>query len=393
MSARITKSQNPETYVITLTSETSYAVPPYGSRDGVVFKNASAEECTLTCPSGTTIDGNASIALAGYAAVELIKGETEWNVIRGYAVAGAGAVDSVNGATGVVVLDTGDISEAADANYVTDAHLTALDGLTAALALKAPLASPTLTGVPLAPTVAGTADDSTKIATTAFVQAVVAANPGSGNVNAAAALTADFLVAGDGSNDAKITGLAVTGASLDGLEATDIVADSLEFTSLVGTVPVANGGTGLTALGAATKVLRVNAAANALEYAPNLFTMSISFNPKAVCDGTIDRLFLMKVGAGFPNGIKITEWYCSFDADPATEADLDLKRADAFIGVANAAVMDVLDTTNGASSETTAANINADTAVANGKVIYLEFGTAYATDNLQINFQMSGYAV
>jgi hypothetical protein len=31
--------------------------------------------------------------------------------------------------------------------------------------------------------------------------------------------------------------------------------------------------------------------------------------------------------------------------------------------------------------------------VANGKVIYLEFGTAYTADNLQINFQMSGYAV
>jgi hypothetical protein len=148
------------------------------------------------------------------------------------------------------------------------------------------------------------------------------------------------------------------------------------------------------AKGTSLQGLRMNVGATAQEYGtPGLFTMSISFNPKAVCDGTIDRLFLMKVGAGFPNGIKITEWYCSFDADPATEVDLDLKRADAFIGVANAAVMDVLDTTNGASSETTAANINGDAAVANGKVIYLEFGTAYSADNLQINFQMSGYAV
>jgi hypothetical protein len=47
--------------------------------------------------------------------------------------------------------------------------------ITAALALKAPLASPALTGTPTAPTVAGTSDSTTKIATTAFVQAVAAA--------------------------------------------------------------------------------------------------------------------------------------------------------------------------------------------------------------------------
>ncbi len=118
-----------------------------------------------------------------------------------------------------------------------------------------------------------------------------------------------------------------------------------------------------------------------------------SFNPKAVCDGTIDRLFLMTVGPDFPNGLKITRWNCSFDADPATEADLDFKRADAFIGVGSSAVMDVLDTTAGVSSETTAANINSGNAVANGKVIYLEFGTAYAVDNLQMIFEFWGYAV
>lgn len=119
----------------------------------------------------------------------------------------------------------------------------------------------------------------------------------------------------------------------------------------------------------------------------------VSFNPKAVCDLTIDRLFLMTVGPDCPNGLKIARWNVSFDADPATEADLDLKRADAFIGVANSAVMDVLDTTNGAASETVEANINSGNTVANGKVIYLEFGTAYSTDNLQINFQMWYYAV
>jgi hypothetical protein len=40
--------------------------------------------------------------------------------------AGSGAVDSVNGQTGVVVLDTGDITEATDANYVSDAQLVVI---------------------------------------------------------------------------------------------------------------------------------------------------------------------------------------------------------------------------------------------------------------------------
>ena len=45
------------------------------------------------------------------------------------------------------------------------------DGVQTALALKAPLASPTFTGVPAAPT-ATAGDNSTTLATTAFVTAV-----------------------------------------------------------------------------------------------------------------------------------------------------------------------------------------------------------------------------
>ena len=39
---------------------------------------------------------------------------------------GGGAVDSVNSQTGVVVLDTGDISSVLDSRYVTDAQLTVI---------------------------------------------------------------------------------------------------------------------------------------------------------------------------------------------------------------------------------------------------------------------------
>lgn len=121
---------------------------------------------------------------------------------------------------------------------------------------------------------------------------------------------------------------------------------------------------------------------------PLIYTKSWSFDPDAVCDGAVDRLFLMYVGDEAPEGIIIDEWKVSFEADPTTEADLDLKYADAVIGVANAALVDVLDTTTGASSEDTDANINSGSAIPNGKVLYLEFGTAYTESNHQIIFQV-----
>jgi len=55
--------------------------------------------------------------------------------------------------------------------------------------------------------------------------------------------------------------------------------------------------------------------------------------------------------------------------------------------VANAADMDDLATTNGASSEDTDANINGGAAIANGKVIYLQFDTAYTAEGEQVIFE------
>jgi hypothetical protein len=120
--------------------------------------------------------------------------------------------------------------------------------------------------------------------------------------------------------------------------------------------------------------------------------IKMSFDPKAVCDGAVDRLFIMTVGDDAKEGIHITEWKVSFEADPTTEADFDLKYADAFIGVANATVIDALDTTTGASTEDTDANINSGNAIANGKVLYLEFGTAYTETTHQVIFEMWYYA-
>lgn len=84
----------------------------------------------------------------------------------------SGAVDSVAGKTGVVTLVKGDVGlgsvdNTSDVNKpVSTAQQTALD-------LKAPLASPTFTGTPLAPT-ASVGTSTTQVATTAFVNAEIA---------------------------------------------------------------------------------------------------------------------------------------------------------------------------------------------------------------------------
>ncbi len=72
-----------------------------------------------------------------------------------------------------------------------------------------------------------------------------------------------------------------------------------------------------------------------------------------------------------PAAITITNIEVTCNADPTTELDLDLKWADTFIGLANAAVIDVIDTTNGVTS--IGAGFD-DADVASGKCIYVEFG-------------------
>ena len=76
-------------------------------------------------------------------------------------------LSAVDAAAARVAIGLGNVSNTSDANKpVSTAQQAALD-------LKANLASPALTGTPTAPTPGG-ADDSTKLATTAFVKAVIA---------------------------------------------------------------------------------------------------------------------------------------------------------------------------------------------------------------------------
>lgn len=102
-----------------------------------------------------------------------------------------------------------------------------------------------------------------------------------------------------------------------------------------------------------------------------LTMVSVTVDPGAWYDSDTE-LFLFEVHADkFPNGIIIDEIKVSFNVDPDVELDADLRYADAWIGLANAADIDEIDTTNGVFTEDTDANINGGAAVAAGKVVYM----------------------
>jgi hypothetical protein len=116
--------------------------------------------------------------------------------------------------------------------------------------------------------------------------------------------------------------------------------------------------------------------------------VSINIDPGTHYD-TDTQVFLFEVFAKvWPNGITVDYWEVNCNVDPDVEMDMDLKRASDWIGLGSAAVMDVLDTTNGVGSEDTDASINAGAVVAAGQVVYLEFGADPEGTCVQLNFTM-----
>ena len=89
-----------------------------------------------------------------------------------------GSVTSVNGNTGVVVLDKTDIG-LPNVDNTSDADKPVSTATNTALGLKANIASPTFTGTPAAPT-AATGTNTTQIASTAFVTQEIANIPSGG---------------------------------------------------------------------------------------------------------------------------------------------------------------------------------------------------------------------
>lgn len=91
---------------------------------------------------------------------------------------GVAGVASVNGRIGIVTLSKTDVG-LANADNTSDANKPVSTATQTALNLKANLASPTFTGTPAVPT-ASPGTNTTQVASTAFVEAAVAAAPGGG---------------------------------------------------------------------------------------------------------------------------------------------------------------------------------------------------------------------
>lgn len=206
--------------------------------------NLGAGDVTIT-PTTSTIGGNSTLVLKQYQGARIVSDSTNYKIfglnvtnLSGTGpggVLGSLAIGSVSGlGTGVATFlgtpssanlaaaltdETGSGAAvfAMSPTLVTPAIGTPSSGiltnctglpesgvvnLTSDLALKAPLASPTFTGTPAAPT-PSTADNSTKIATTAYVQAQ-GFGTGSGTVTHTGSLTSGLPVLGNGTADITI---------------------------------------------------------------------------------------------------------------------------------------------------------------------------------------------
>ncbi len=89
----------------------------------------------------------------------------------------SGGVSSVNTKVGAVVLDQDDIGNGTTYVRTTNDYTDAAVSAVSTIPSKASIASPTLTGLPLAPT-AATGTNTTQLATTAFVQAAASETTG-----------------------------------------------------------------------------------------------------------------------------------------------------------------------------------------------------------------------
>jgi len=122
--------------------------------------------------------------------------------------------------------------------------------------------------------------------------------------------------------------------------------------------------------------------------------VSLTFDPAGYYDqeSTYRSLPLFKVGDDAPEGITITEWRVAYvGGDPTTELDADIicDTTPDFNTAAGATVMDVIDTTAGASTADTGFDSGS---CANGANVYIHFGADPMDANVIIAFDLWYYA-
>jgi len=190
------------------------------------FSNAGLFTATTFAGAGTNLTGTGASFTAGTVT-------TNANLTGD--VTSSGNATTLTNAPVIAKVLTGYVSGAGTV-AATDSILAAFQKINGNDALKAPLASPTFTGIPAAPTpTAG--DSTTQLATTAFVQMAVRSVPSkeaSKYATTAALATVTYYngVAGDGVG-ATLTGVGLGAITLDGN--TPIVGDRLLVKNQVST--------------------------------------------------------------------------------------------------------------------------------------------------------------
>ncbi len=171
------------------TTATSFVGPLTGNASTA---SSAAKWTAARTLAGNSVDGSVNVAFANKV---ILQGTTDagFSNAQFLGALGTGIVKNTT-TTGVLsIAVAGDIPNLAESQIT--GLVSDLSTLTTAVALRATLASPTLTGVPLAPTAAG-GTNTTQIATTAFVTAALV-GVGSGTVTSVGlSLPALFTLSG-----------------------------------------------------------------------------------------------------------------------------------------------------------------------------------------------------